>query len=225
MTPTSFVKALAELTLDNVFNPYADTCPVHDRVDAAAYRRTNLRTYLSASAKIGVDTIWMGRDLGYRGGRRTGLALTDEFHLSEMAKVYPGCSSKQATKGPVISERTAAEIWGVLKVIDKPPLLWNVFPFHPHEAENPFTNRRFTARELGLVSDLNNSLIKWLKVRRIVAIGQDAANYAAAFGVEVLTVRHPSYGGVRDFRDGMKRIYDIPEGLLGVKGPLQGTLL
>jgi hypothetical protein len=224
MTPTSFVKALASLSLEDVFNPYADTCPLHDHVDAASYRRTNLRTYLSAAESIGVDTIWMGRDLGYRGGRRTGLALTDEFHLAEMAKVYPGCSSRQATKGPVIAERTAAEIWGVLKVIEKPPLLWNVFPFHPHEADNPLTNRRFKAKELALVNELNNALIKWLKVRRIVAIGQDAASYAAAFGVEVLTVRHPSYGGVKDFRNGMSRIYSIPEDLLGARSP-QPSLL
>lgn len=225
MTPTSFVKALACLSLDNVFNPYADTCPVYDRADAASFRRTNLRTYLAASAKIGVDTIWMGRDLGYRGGRRTGLALTDEFHLSEMARLYPGCTSRQATKGPVLAERTAAEIWRVLKVIDMPPLLWNVFPFHPHEAQKPFTNRRFTSKELAQVADLNCSLIKWLGVRRIVAIGQDAASYAAAFGVEVVTIRHPSYGGVRDFRDGMRRVYDIPDGVLDAKAPLQGTLL
>lgn len=225
MTPTSFVKALASLSLENVFNPYADTCPIYDRVDAASFRRTNLRSYLSASAKIGVDTIWMGRDLGYRGGRRTGVALTDEFHLDELAKLYPGCTSRQATKGPVFTERTAAEIWGVLKVIKNPPLLWNVFPFHPHEAQNPLTNRRFTAKELAQVSDLNNSLIKWLGVRRIIAIGQDAASYAAAFGVEVVTVRHPSYGGVKDFRDGMRRLYDIPEGTLGVKATGQRNLL
>lgn len=224
MTPTSFVKALASLSLEDVFNPYADTCPVHDRTDAASYRRTNLRTYLSAAEDIGVDTIWMGRDLGYRGGRRTGLALTDEFHLAEMARVYPGCSSRQATRGPVIAERTAAEIWGVLKVIEKPPLLWNVFPFHPHETDNPLSNRRFKAKELALVNDLNNALIKWLKVRRIVAIGQDAASYATAFGVEVLTVRHPSYGGVKDFRNGMKQIYSIPEDLLGTRS-LQPSLL
>jgi len=31
--------------------------------------------------ELGSNTIWMGRDLGYRGGRRTGLALTDEAHL------------------------------------------------------------------------------------------------------------------------------------------------
>ena len=224
MTPTSFVKALASLSLEDVFNPYSDTCPVHDRTDAASYRRTNLRTYLSAAENIGVDTIWMGRDLGYRGGRRTGLALTDEFHLAEMARVYPGCASRQATRGPVIAERTAAEIWGVLKVIEKPPLLWNVFPFHPHEADNPLTNRRFKAKELALVNELNNALIKWLGVRRILAIGQDAASYATAFGVEVLTVRHPSYGGVKDFRNGMRQIYSIPEDLLGVRS-LQPSLL
>lgn len=225
MTPTSFVKALASLSLENVFNPYADTCPIYDQANAASFRRTNLRTYLSATAKIGVDTVWMGRDLGYRGGRRTGLALTDEFHLTELAKLYPGCASRQATKGPVLVERTAAEIWGVLKVIKTPPLLWNVFPFHPHEAENPFTNRRFTAKELAQVTDLNNSLIRWLGIRRIIAIGQDAASYATAFGVEVITIRHPSYGGVKDFRDGMMRIYNIPGGVLGVKKSAQETLL
>lgn len=225
MTPTSFVNALANLSLENVFNPYADTCPIHDRAEAASFRRTNLRTYLSASAKIGVDTIWMGRDLGYRGGRRTGLALTDEVHLAEMAKLYPGCSSRQATKGPATNERTAAEIWGVLKVIKRPPLLWNVFPLHPHEANKPLTNRRFTAVELAQVAELNSSLIKWLGVRRIVAIGQDAANYATSFGIEVIQVRHPSYGGVKDFRGGMRRLYDIPEGVLGVKAPPQATLL
>lgn len=43
MTPTAFVNALSELKLDNVFNPYADKCPVHDRSDAVAARRRNLR--------------------------------------------------------------------------------------------------------------------------------------------------------------------------------------
>ena len=111
MNPTAFVNALSELKLDNVFNPYADKCPVHDRSDAVSARRRNLRGYLKAAAEIGVDTIWMGRDLGYRGGRRTGLALTDEYHLSEMTQRYPGSDFKQATVGPALAERTASEIW------------------------------------------------------------------------------------------------------------------
>ena len=207
MTPATFVKALARFSLSDVFNPYADTCPVHDRQDAAASRRKNLRTYLSAAVDIGVDTIWMGRDLGYRGGRRTGLALTDEYHLPELARLYPGCQSQQATHGPAVAERTASEIWAVLRAIETPPLLWNVFPFHPHEPDNPFSNRRFTARELGEVEEINDALIRWLNIRRIVAIGQDAAHYAERFGIEVTTLRHPSYGGVREFRNGMRKLY------------------
>lgn len=223
MTPAAFVKALAAFSLENVFNPYADVCSVHDRADAAESRRRNLRTYLAASAEIGVDTIWMGRDLGYRGGRRTGLALTDEYHLPELAKLYPGCQSRQATRGPAVAERTAAEIWAVLKAIDTPPLLWNVFPFHPHEPDNPFSNRRFTARELGQVDELNIALIDWLNIRQIVAIGQDAAQYAQRFGVKVITVRHPSYGGTREFREGMQRLYHLPDSAL--KRTTQARLL
>ncbi len=207
MTPRTFVAALADVQLHGVFNPYRDQCEVHDLANASATRRKNLRDYLAAVENLGTDTIWMGRDLGYRGGRRTGLALTDEARLPMFATCFPGSAPSKATKGPSITERTAAEIWTVLARLTRPPLLWNVFPFHPHDPDNPMTNRRFAARELSEVTDLNQTLITWLGIRRIVCIGQDATTYAASFGVEVECVRHPSYGGVTEFRQGMQRIY------------------
>lgn len=210
MNPSSFVKELAAISLPNVFNPYSDTCPVHDRKDAPGTRRRNLRTYLVAAAELGVNTIWMGRDLGYRGGRRTGLALTDELHLSCLAKLFPGCEPSKATRGPLVAERTAAEIWTILARLPYPPLLWNVFPFHPHEQDSHLSNRRFTAGELQVVDELNAVLIQWLGIRRIIAIGRDAAQYTARYAVEVVAVRHPSYGGVAEFRRGICVLYGLP---------------
>jgi hypothetical protein len=213
MNAATFVKALAAVSLPNVFNPYSDVCEIHDRRNAAASRRRNLRTFLESTHAMKVDTIWMGRDLGYRGGRRTGLALTDECHLSEMTAVYTGCEAIQATKGPAVAERTAAEIWAVLRELDLPPLLWNVFPFHPYVPDDQFTNRKYSAAELTAVDDLNAALIEWLDIRRIVGIGQDAVSYASRFNVEIIAIRHPSYGGTSDYRSGMQRIYNLRPGV------------
>ncbi len=209
MNPNTFVRDLSAIALENVFNPYADTCAIHDKGDAPSTRRRNLRTYLAAAQAQGVDTIWMGRDLGYRGGRRTGLALTDEYHLVELQRLFPGTSFARATIGTAVAERTAAEIWAALRAVARQPLLWNVFPFHPHEHGSPLTNRRFTVRELAQVDHLNASLIDGLGVKRIVSIGQDAAVYARRFGVKVETVRHPSYGGVTEFRRGIAGLYGL----------------
>ena len=210
MTPDDFINALISLRSPHAFNPYTDACEEHDGPDAPAVRRRNMRLVLDAAIVTGVDSIWVARDLGYRGGRRTGLALTDEAHLGAHAKLYDRLPLAKATRGPVVAELTAKVVWAALKEIGKPVFLWNVFPLHPHAPGDPLTNRAHTRAERQSSSHLISWLVSSLQPRTIVAIGKDAAAALQESGLRPVTVRHPSYGGQRDFRDGIAAAYGLP---------------
>lgn len=209
MTPSRFVARLAEMRLPAVFNPYVDNCSVCDRVDAAKLRKKNLQLVLEAALDRKVDTIWVARDLGYRGGRRTGVPLTDEVHLGQVGRLLGGLALRQATRGPAMAERTAAVVWKVLSTIRQPAVLWNVFPFHPHEANDPFSNRCHTAQERKRTLPLLESLIAMFKPRRLVAIGRDAQLALADLQIPISMVRHPSYGGQTEFVASLYQLYGV----------------
>jgi hypothetical protein len=174
VTPSPFVAELAEMRLPSVFNPYVDRCDTYDRPNAARLRRRNLQTFLEAALSSRVDAIWAARDLGYRGGRRTGVPLTDEVHLERLSILFGGIPLERATRGRVVAERTAAVVWEVLRRIGHPVVLWNVFPFHPHEPNDPLSNRCHTASEREITLPLLRQLICMFQPRRLIAIGRDA---------------------------------------------------
>ena len=206
---SAFVEALQSLRFNNAFNPYAETCEAHDVVEAPAVRRHNLKLVLDAALSQGVESIWIARDLGYRGGRRTGLALTDEVHLAAHAALLGTPPLNRATRGPAVAERTATVIWEVLHELDRPIFLWNVFPFHPFEAETPLSNRCHTRAERHACGHLLEWLIGSLKPRSIVAIGRDAQIALADLDVPAERVRHPSYGGHKEFKEGVYTHYGV----------------
>ena len=210
-----FVQAVAALRFDNCFNPYVDRCEVHDRGDAPSCRATALSAMVEAAAREPIDAIWVGRDLGYRGGRRTGLALTDDVHIDRHAKRWE-LVAERPTIGAAVAERTAAIIWGMLGDIDSRVFLWNVFPLHPHKPDEPFTNRQHNARERRAGEEVLRELITLLKPARIVAIGNDAAAAAGRVAdvMPVICVRHPSYGGQTEF---MRQIADLYDATVGQK--------
>lgn len=210
-TPASFAAAVADVRLPSVFNPYRDVCPDHDRADAATVRRRNLTRCLEAALDAHVDTIWIARDLGYRGGRRTGLPLTDEVHLDPAGALMGGVAFDRATRGPVVAERTAAVIWRVLARIGEPVVLWNVFPLHPHEFGDPFSNRCHTRAERDSTWGLMEALISMVSPKRIVAIGRDAGLALSGIDVPLSVVRHPSYGGQSEFISGVHALYGVAQ--------------
>lgn len=209
MNTSTFVSELAKLRFENAFNPYAECCTRYDGSDAPTIRRLNLTLVLEAALRGGVDSIWIARDLGYRGGRRTGLPLTDDAHLSHHAKLYGGLPLRRATCGPTVSERTASVIWRVLGDVGRPTFLWNVFPLHPHVPAEPFSNRCHTRAERLGCRTLLLRLLDALRPNTVVAIGRDAQFALEDLNVASQKVRHPSYGGQSEFLDGIYRCYGM----------------
>ncbi|UGY16753.1 uracil-DNA glycosylase [Bradyrhizobium septentrionale] len=202
-----FVATVRGLAFENVFNPYFDRCPVHDRADAPDTRSATLSAIIGAAASRGIHSVWIGRDLGYRGGRRTGLALTDDVHVAAHAARW-GIETQRCTKGLPVKERTAELAWSVLDEIELPVFLWNVFPLHPHEPGLPFTNRSHRASERAVGEEILSELLRLLRPERVVALGGDAASCGERVAPgRCLRVRHPSYGGQADFLRQMSDLY------------------
>jgi hypothetical protein len=210
MTPRAFVEQLAGIALPCVFNPYADRCPEHDLADAPARRRRNLTRYLERARACGAASLWVARDLGYRGGRRTGIAMTDELHLASANRLFGGMILERATRGAAVAERTAAMVWKVIEAVNRPIVLWNVFPLHPHEANEPMSNRCHTRAERETTMPLFQALLELLQPRDIIAIGRDAAVGLEAIKLPTVSVRHPSYGGQSEFVSGLHTFYQVP---------------
>jgi len=203
-----FVERLSDVDLGDVFNPYRDRCEVHDLDDAPRIRRENLIDVLTMWHLVDVDSIWFGRDLGYRGGRRTGLALTDEIAMGSYSRSGAG-RVVRATRGLPVAERTAAVIWSVISRLEKPPVLWNAFPLHPHAPGEPFTNRAHSARERVATAWAIEALIERFNKPRLIAIGNDASKALSDLGFEHELVRHPSYGGQKEFISRMEATYSL----------------
>lgn len=213
-----FVNRLAESpsTLDKpAFNPYRDFCPHCDRITGPNIRRERLRLLIDAAIERGVRDLWVGLAPGWKGARRTGLAFTDDRHVREHCnrwRIPPDNRIlERATRGLAIKELSAGAVWRVLKAIDAPIFLWNVFPFHPHQPGDPFTNRAITHSERVFGGEILDTLMRLLGPGRLVAIGKEAerALKRAVGSLKLHAVRHPSYGGITEFTEGVERIYGI----------------
>ncbi len=211
MKPVDFVEVLCSLDFDNTFNPYSNKCHTHDQDNAPHLRSKVLLAMLEIALDREVDAIWIGRDLGYRGGRRTGLALTDDIHMRDHAKRW-GVAIERPTKGELVAERTATIIWSVLSQIKTSIFLWNVFPLHPHLPGEPFSNRSHNAKERKKGEELLTQLINLIKPNRLIAIGNDAANTVNRLSqnLKVHKIRHPSYGGQAQFLKQTRELYGLP---------------
>ena len=210
LNPGFFVSELRKLQFPNTFNPYTDQCDVHDKREAPKLRAQMILEVLTAARDTDIDAIWIGRDLGHRGGRRTGLALTDDLRFADHLQRWE-VEIERPTSGPLVPERTATVVWEMLDQISEVVFLWNIFPLHPFPAGNTFGNRAHNAVERRAGEELLRLLLALLNPRRVVAVGNDAAKVldTVRADIQVCAVRHPSYGGETIFREQMAALYGL----------------
>ena len=207
MTLEQFKNKLTDLRFANAFNPYVDTCQQYDTDRSSEQRLKIMTALLKQAIERDVDALWVGRDLGYRGGRRTGLALTDDVNFHKHIARWELEDQSLPTDGQAVAERSATVVWSILSPIKQRIFLWNVFPLHPYQLGNPFSNRSHTPAERQAGEGILDALISMIKPKNIVAIGKDAAVSVERLGHDCNHVRHPSYGGQMIFIQQMTELY------------------
>ena len=216
MTPEQFIAELEKLRFENTFNPYVDRFPAHDLQDAASRRSKTLQKILEAAIDREIESIWIGRDLSHCGGRRTGLAFTDDVRIQQHAERWK-ISVQRATCGKCVEENSAKIVWKLLSCIKDNIFLWNVFPLHPHKPDYPLSNRRHNSKERDAGEKLLCELINMLEPQRLIAVGRDAQKSANCLRGEreVQYVRHPSHGGRHKFSEQIRELYSLQAARIG----------
>lgn len=184
---------------DHVTNFYRDNgcCPLQTDTDfAPSERAERLRVHLAL--RHGVDTVIVGEAAGWRGARQTGLPFTSPNQI-----------------GGTTAEASATIVKAVLTDVGLVDgvLLWNACLLHPHKPSNPRSNIAPPRRALNECLEL---LEEVTRNKFVVAVGRSAERAvgkvlgsvvenvaAAAPAARAVGVRHPSYGGARQFRDGL----------------------
>lgn len=193
------VERLAATTVHQlVFNPYAG-----DDL-SSANRRHNLSLYLRRMATRRPRILLLGEAPGYRGCRVTGVPFTSESILladgSSFDLFGAAAGFRSGGKSEPAREATATVVWTTLIQLGIVPLLWNAFPFHPHQPGRPDSNRPPTTGEIALGRDSLLTLLGAFGIEQIIAVGNKAAQALAGWGIAASKVRHPGHGGGAAFR-------------------------
>ena len=170
----------------------------------------NLNAYMALlSERPGPRILLVGEALGYRGGSQTGIPFSSTRLLRSAPHQFLKALKPRLQLSGNDAEATAAALWQFLKGRRRIPLCWNAYPFHPHRPGEPNSNRGPNARELGLGLEILGQLMTLYRPEAIIAVGNAAgrATGKMAARLPTLQVRHPSYGGRREFLDGMAVAY------------------
>jgi hypothetical protein len=176
-------------------------------------QRRNLAMYLNYMTENPPDCLLVGEAPGHLGCALTGIPFTDEYRFTEKGQI--GCNPltyfsesniiKENRNNPN-KELSATVLWTAMANNHFYPIMWNIFPFHPHDDGRPNTNRTPTPTEIAAYRHFVTDLLKMFpSIKRVYAVGRKASNGLKIGGYSLRYIRHPSHGGQRDCIAGIER--------------------
>ena len=171
---------------------------------AAKIRRDNLKRYLNKMLKNNPTKLLLGEAPSYKGCSITGVPFSSERILTENEFYKNQGFMLVDTAQKLDSEQSATIVWNELQKYPQKPLIWNIFPFHPHKPGNKNTNRAPNKAELKLGTDYLNILMTMFPIEKIIAIWRKPESQLKELGYNYVYVRHPAQGGKSKFVQGLE---------------------
>jgi len=167
-------------------------------------RRNNLKVYLTKMKSLNPSYLLLGEAPGYKGCRLSGIGFTSEKILFD----NPFFQNEQIQfineSNKLESEISATIVWSEISKLTSTPLIWNIFPFHPHSTNDIQTNRTPTKSELEEGKRFLRNLLQIFEIKKIIALGRKPASQLTDVAIPNAYVRHPANGGKNLFIAGIK---------------------
>lgn len=188
----------------SLFNIYKDIDNSIDLENGAAIRRENLRKYLRSFYRVPKILI-LGEAPGHRGCRFSGVPFTSEDQLCDCDFPINGRQSSRSLKPE--KEQTATIFWNEMRNYHSEFIAWNCIPFHPHPERSQRENRTPTDAELILFKQILKDFCAIVNPHAVVAVGKRPAKALKLLRIDHKLIRHPSHGGAREFKAGIRAIF------------------
>ena len=199
-----FIHLLAQTTPSpHCENPYRYERPF------APQRRKNLQSYLTLMVQQRPKLLLVGEAPGYRGCRLTGIPFVSPHILAGLAIHLSQVTDPFLTPAEwphIQKEASATIVWRTIGSWRPLPLLWNIFPFHPHQPDMPQSNRTLLTSEIQAGRPFLTTLHQLFPQIRLVAVGKKAAAGLTKWGYEHTAVRHPAHGGAALFQTTLRQL-------------------
>lgn len=177
------------------------------------YRRKalsdNLGFYLEQMSKVkGKRVLLVGEAPGFKGCLHTGIPFSSGKLFESVPHPFIESLAPQLKIKQYVSENTAKIVWEYLLDHATVPLFWNAYPFHPHPKGQLLKNRAPTRAEVQEGTGYLKQLYELFGPEMIAGLGRKGTECAQlAFPDQhIRYIRHPSYGGKRDFIAGMNQL-------------------